>query len=358
MLRPAVQSVHMFQATDNRPPRILLVKTSSLGDLIHSFPALTDAARALPGVEFHWLVEEAFAEVPQWHPAVSRVIPIGLRRWRGNWRKAWRKGELSDFKRNLQSQEYDLVIDAQGLLKSAVPARLAHGICVGYDRSSIREPMASRLYQRRFGVSRELHAIERIRRLFAAALDYAPVSAKLDYGLGVKIGRSRPGELLFLHATTWPSKHWPEVYWAELTALAYAAGYTVQFPWHAPEERLRAERIMNMAGNGGLLSRMDLTGLKEYLASVAGAVGVDSGLAHITAAVNAPAVTLYGPTSAGLTGAVGAAQKNLQVDHECAPCMKKLCVNQVQGKLDPPCFETLPPDLVWQALVRQMESLA
>ncbi len=348
----------MFQATDNRPPKILLVKTSSLGDLIHSFPALTDAAWVLPGVEFHWLVEEAFAEVPQWHPAVSRVIPIGLRRWRGNWRKAWRKGELSDFKQNLQSQEYDLVIDAQGLLKSAIPARLAHGVSVGYDRSSIREPMASRLYQRRFDVSRELHAIERIRRLFAAALDYAPVSAEPDYGLGFKTGRSRPGELLFLHATTWPSKHWPEIYWAELTALAYAAGYTVQFPWYAPEERLRAERIMNMAGNGGLLSRMDLTGLKEYLASVAGAVGVDSGLAHITAAVNAPAVTLYGPTSAGLTGAVGAAQKNLQVDHECAPCMKKLCVNQVQGKLDPPCFETLPPDLVWQALVRQMESLA
>lgn len=359
MLRPAVQSVHMFQTTDNRPPRILLVKTSSLGDLIHSFPALTDAARVLPGLEFHWLVEEAFSEVPRWHPAVSRAIPIGLRRWRGNWRKAWRKGELSDFKRNLQSQEYDLVIDAQGLLKSAIPARLAHGICVGYDRSSIREPMASRLYQRRFGVSRELHAIERIRRLFGAALDYTPpLTDKPDYGLAVKAGRTSSRELVFLHATTWPSKHWPEIYWAELTALAYAAGYTVQFPWHTPEERLRAERIMSMAGSGGLLSRMDLSGLKEYLASVAGAVGVDSGLAHVTAAVNTPAVTLYGPTSAGLTGAVGRAQKNLQVDYECAPCMKKLCAKPVQGKLDPPCFETLPPALVWQALVKQLEALA
>lgn len=359
MLRPAVQSVHMFQTTDNRPPKILLVKTSSLGDLIHSFPALTDAARVLPGLEFHWLVEEAFSEVPRWHPAVSRAIPIGLRRWRGNWRKAWRKGELSDFKRNLQSQEYDLVIDAQGLLKSAIPARLAHGICVGYDRSSIREPMASRLYQRRFGVSRELHAIERIRRLFGAALDYTPpLTDKPDYGLAVKAGRTSSRELVFLHATTWPSKHWPEIYWAELTALAYAAGYTVQFPWHTPEERLRAERIMSMAGSGGLLSRMDLSGLKEYLASVAGAVGVDSGLAHVTAAVNTPAVTLYGPTSAGLTGAVGRAQKNLQVDYECAPCMKKLCAKPVQGKLDPPCFETLPPALVWQALVKQLEALA
>ena len=347
----------MSQATDNPHPRVLLVKTSSLGDLIHSFPALTDAARAIPGVEFHWLVEEAFVEVPRWHPAVSKVIPIALRRWRGNWRRAWRKGELSAFRKDLQAQEYDLVIDAQGLLKSAIPAWMANGISAGYDRSSIREPMASRLYQRSFSVSRDLHAIERIRRLFAAALGYAPATAEPDYGLGFQTRRNRTRELVFLHSTTWPSKHWPEIYWAELTALACAAGYTVQFPWHDPEERLRAERIMTMAGNGGLLQRMNLTGLKEHLVGVAGVVGVDSGLAHISAALNIPAVTLYGPTSAGLTGAIGGAQKNLQANYECAPCMKKLCVKQVPGRLEPPCFETLPPALVWQTLARQIGAI-
>ena len=348
----------MSQATANPHPRILLVKTSSLGDLIHSFPALTDAARAIPGVEFHWLVEEAFAEVPAWHPAVSEVIPIALRRWRGNWRAAWRKGELSTFKAALQAREYDLVIDAQGLLKSALPAWMARGVSVGYDRASIREPMASRLYQRCFRVSRDLHAIERIRRLFAAALEYTPATAEPDYGLELEAGRSSSRELVFLYSTTWPSKHWPEIYWAELTALAYAAGYTVQFPWYEAEDRLRAERVVSMAGNGGLLPRMDLTGLKEHLASVAGVVGVDSGLAHITAALNIPAVTLYGPTSAGLTGAIGGAQKNLQVNYECAPCMNKLCARQSPGRIKPPCFETLSPALVWQALAKQMGSSA
>ena len=348
----------MPQFTANLPPRILLVKTSSLGDLIHSFPALTDAARAIPGVEFHWLVEEAFAEVPAWHPAVSKVIPIAFRRWRRSWRAAWRKGELSTFKRSLQAQEYDLVIDAQGLLKSAVPAWLAHGVSVGYDRSSIREPMASRLYQRCFSVSRDLHAIERIRRLFAAALEYTPASAEPDYGLGPGAVRNSSRGLVFLHSTTWPSKHWPEIYWAELTALAYAAGYTVQFPWHDPGERLRAERIMNMAGDGGLLPRTSLSGLKEHLLNAAGAVGVDSGLAHIAAALNVPAVTLYGPTSAGLTGATGVAQKNLQANHECVPCMKKLCLKPLPGRLEPPCFETVPPALVWQVLAKQMETSA
>ena len=344
----------MHRATENSSPRILLVKTSSLGDLIHSFPALTDAATVIPGIEFHWLVEEAFTEVPHWHPAVSKVIPIAMRRWREGWRQALRKGELQAFKRALQAQEYDLVIDAQGLLKSALPARLARGTSVGYDRSSIREPLASHLYHRTFNVSRELHAIERIRRLFAAALDYPLPTTAPDYGLG---GRGRPDrarELVFLHATTWPSKHWPELYWSQLTALAYAAGYTVGLPWYGPEERLRAERIINMAGNGVLLPRMGITELKQCLANAAGVVGVDSGLAHITAAVSTPAVTLYGPTSAGLTGAVGVKQENLQVDYECAPCMKKLCVKKAQAALAPPCFQTLPPDLVWRALAGRM----
>ena len=165
-------------------------------------------------------------------------------------------------------------------------------------------------------------------------------------------------ELILLHATTWPSKHWPEVYWVELTELAYAAGYTVRFPWHGPEERLRAERIMKLAGNGELLPKLSLTGLKDHLTGVAGVVGVDSGLAHITAAVGTPAVTLYGPTSAGLTGAVGVVQRNLQADYECAPCMKKQCVKLVAGRLEPPCFEAVPPAQVWLVLVKQMQVVA
>jgi len=348
----------MSQSINKPHLRILLVKTSSLGDLIHSFPALTDATSVKADIEFHWLVEEAFAEVPRWHPAVSKVIPIALRRWRRNWRQAWRRGELSAFKQQLQAQRYDLVIDAQGLLKSAIPARLANGISAGYDRSSIREPLASRFYQRSFNVSRELHAIERIRHLFAAALEYPLLTAAADYGFKLYTGGSRTRELVFLHATTWPSKHWPEAYWAELTALARAADYKVQFPWHGSDERLRAERIMAMAGNGQLLPKMNLTGLKDYLASVAGVVGVDSGLAHITAAVNTPAVTLYGPTSAGLTGAVGLAQQNLQVNYECAPCMTRVCSRPVAGRQKPPCFETLLPAQVWQSLLWQMEATA
>ncbi len=333
--------------------RVLLVKTSSLGDLIHSFPALSDAKRALPGIEFHWLVEEAFAEVPEWHPAVSATLSIGLRRWRRNWRKTWKKGELGHFRTLLQQTPYDLVIDAQGLLKSALPARWARGPLVGYDRHSIREPLASLFYTRKYAVSRDQHAVERIRQLFALALEYPVPQSSPEFGLeGEAPAPSR--ELVFLHGTTWPSKHWPDAYWMALTQMAAEAGYSVGFPWYKSEERRRAEKIIARSEHGSLLPRMGLSDMKQCLGRASGVVGVDTGLAHLAAALGTPAVTLYGPTAPGLTGAVGCRQKNLPADWPCAPCMKRGCDYPDPSPVKPACFQSLSPEIVWAALQQQM----
>ena len=336
--------------------RVLIVKTSSLGDLIHTFPAITDAVAACPDIEFHWLVEEAFVQVPGWHPGISRTLPIGLRRWRKNWRSAWKKGQIQQFRGALQQEAYDLVIDAQGLLKSALPARLARGLLAGYDRHSLREPLASLFYQKRYAVSRDLHAVDRIRRLFALALDYGLPDTPPVYGLSGE-QPERGQTLIFLHSTTWPSKHWPLPYWVALTRLAVEAGYQVLFPWYEPEERLRAEKIISQAESGELLPRLDLDGLKDQLLRSGGVVGVDTGLAHLAAALNTPAVTLYGSTVEGLTGALGERQKNLAVDFACAPCLQRQCNYAEETPVKPACYQTLPPDLVWSALRGQMASL-
>ncbi len=335
--------------------KVLLVKTSSLGDLIHTFPALTDAARARPGIRFHWLVEEAFTAVPAWHPAVEAVVPIALRRWRRNPWRALRSGEPAALRRRLKTAGHDLVIDAQGLLKSALPARLSGAPVAGYDRRSIREPLAAAFYHRRLAVSRGLHAIERIRRLFALALEYELPATAPDYGLGGRVAVREPVVVL-LHGTTWPSKHWPETFWIELARLAREAGYRVEWPWHGDAERRRAERLCRESGAGELLPALDLEGLKARLARAAGAVGVDSGLAHLAAALGTPAVTLYGPTRTGLTGAVGPCQRNLQSDLHCAPCLKRQCPRPGRGRVEPACFETLSPARVWGALEERMES--
>ena len=117
-------------------------------------------------------------------------------------------------------------------------------------------------YRERQTVPRDLHAVQRLRQLFAGCLGYTQPRTPPDYGLRIP-GRPTDPErpyLVFLHATTWPSKHWPARYWAELTHLALAGGYRVFFPWHAPEERLQAERIMSAVQGGELLPRQDLPG--------------------------------------------------------------------------------------------------
>lgn len=335
--------------------RVLLVKTSSLGDLIHTFPALSDAAAAIPDIHFDWLVEEGFGEVPGWHPAVSATIPIALRRWRRDWRKALSSGAIGGLRRRLRESRYDVVIDAQGLLKSAVPARWAKAPVAGYDRRSAREPLASTFYKHRFAVARQQHAVERVRQLFAQALGYALPDSSADYGLSFpRLHDAAQRRLVFLHGTTWPSKHWPEPFWAELLHIAGEAGYSVDLPWGDPDDRLRAERIIGAADGGRLLPHQSLSELAQTLASADGVVGVDSGLAHLAAAVETPAVTLYGPTRTDLTGALGPRQHNLAAEFECAPCMQRNCTYQVDTPVRPACFMSLDPRHVFAALEAQI----
>jgi len=335
--------------------RVLLVKTSSLGDLIHSFPAITDAARVLPGIRFDWLVEDSFAEVPEWHPAVARVIPISVRRWRRGWYRAWTSGEIRNFAQDLRRQPYDLVLDAQGLIKSALPALLARGPRAGLNRTSAREGLAAFLYQHRISVARGQHAIERVRQLFAQALGYPVPTVPADFGLHFShVHDTEVRRLVLLHGTTWPSKHWPEAYWAELAQLAAGEGLEVLLPWGDPDDRLRAERIIRAAGVGELLPRQRLTDMARTLAAASGVVGVDSGLAHLAAAVGTPAVTLYGPTRTDLTGATGPGQLNLAAEFSCAPCMRRKCDYQGPSAVEPACFEALSPAVVLSRLTGQI----
>ncbi|MCY4178333.1 MAG: lipopolysaccharide heptosyltransferase I, partial [Endozoicomonadaceae bacterium] len=153
--------------------KVLIIKTSSLGDILHTLPALTDAAAAINGIRFDWIAEEGFQEIPTWHPAVNKVIPVGLRRWRKNILKTIWSGEWSVFKHQLRSEKYHCVIDAQGLIKSALLTRYVTAPVHGFDKKSIREPVASYAYSHRHNVSKKQHAIERTRQLFAASLKYS-----------------------------------------------------------------------------------------------------------------------------------------------------------------------------------------
>lgn len=341
---------------------VLVVKTSSLGDVIHTLPALTDAARALPGIRFDWVVEEAFAEIPSWHPAVDRVIPVAVRRWRKAPFKALLSGEWGRFKHALRQTRYDATIDAQGLLKSALLTRYAGKPVHGLDPDCAREPIASRFYTDPHRVPTGRHAVDRVRELFAQALGYTVPDGPGDYGLDRHrlSGEADPAPyLLFLHGTTWVTKHWPETYWRRLVELATDEGWAIRLPWGSPEEQARAKRLAAGFPAVTVLPQLALSGIAAQVAGASACVAVDTGLGHLAAAFGIPTVSLYGPTNPGYTGAWGPNQYHLASNFACAPCLQRHC-SYVPTKGDaarfdlvrehPLCFTRLGPERVWHAL--------
>ena len=322
--------------------KVLLVKMSSLGDVIHTLPALGDAAAARPGVRFDWVVEEAFAEIPGWHPAVDRVIPIALRRWRKRPFKEFAGPEWRDMRNSLHECRYDAVIDAQGLLKSAFVSRLVPAPRYGMDKTTVRERLAALAYDHPIHVPRDMHAVARSRLLFADALDYRLPEGLGEYGLDGIVTAASPNlhpTLLFFHGTARAEKLWPEGHWVALAELAQEAGYRVWLPWGNEQEQLRAQRIASAAANAEVLPLQTLRELAGLLQEVSGAVAVDTGLGHLSAALSVPTVSLYGPTSIGLVGAYGRNQVHIQ--------------SPLKGGdiLDPSTLmQTIRPEAVWRAL--------
>ena len=284
---------------------ILFIKTSSLGDVIHHMPALTEAQRHRPDARFHWMVEEAFAPVVRLHPAVSEVIPVAWRRWRKSlWSPATAR-EIAASIGHLRGRHYDLIIDTQGLVRSAALARAAHGRRHGYDMRSIREPLAAAIYDVRHTVSRELHAVERNRRLTGAALGYTP-DGPPDFGLDR--GRLRQdGERIavLLHATARPEKEWPEENWIALGRSLIVGGLCPVLPWGTDGERRRAERMAASLPSARVPERQPLDAVARLIASADLVVGVDTGLLHLAGALGVPLVAIFGGSKPHLTAPVG-----------------------------------------------------
>lgn len=288
---------------------ILLVKTSSLGDVIHNLPVAADIAQELAGAEIDWCVEESFADIPRLSPAVRRVIPVAVRRWRKAPFSGRTWAEIAALRRTLASSRYDAVLDTQGLLKSALIARLANGSRLGHSAEGAREPLAARFYDRHFFVPRDLHAVVRNRRLAAAALGYA-VPDTPDYGIAAPTVAASwlpdsPVAVLFT-ATSRDDKLWPEANWIALGRELANRGLTPVFPAGNAVERARAERIA--AAIPGAIAAPPLS-IRE-LAGVIGrarlGVGVDTGLAHLATALRVPTIALYTATDPALTGLFGA----------------------------------------------------
>ena len=272
---------------------------------MHNCPAVSDVARKHPGVEIDWVVEEPFAAIASMHSAVRRVIPVRLRRWRAAW---WRSGtwrEIGEFRGRVASERYDAVIDTQSLIKSALVARCAHGDRHGMDSASARESLAALFYDYRHAVQRDLHAVERNRRLAAAALGYER-DLPLDYGLqAVSGGGDDAPYAVLLTMTSRADKLWSEEHWIE---LGRAMSMRTVLPWGSEDERSRATRIASALPQAEVLPRMTLEQLARLFGRAQAVIGVDTGLTHLAAASGVRTVGIYCGSDPALTGLYGAAR--------------------------------------------------
>ncbi len=293
-------------------PSLLLVKTSSLGDVIHALPVLSDLARARPDWKVHWVVEESFACLPGLHPFTHKIVPVALRRWR---RKPWAassRAEWAALRARLGALRPDLVLDLQGLLKSALLCRLASGERHGYDWDSAREPLASLLYDRRHPVARDQHAVSRNRQLTALALG-SDAAAPCDYGIAgscVSAGAASrqagaPPLAVLLHATSRADKLWPEVHWVTLGRNLAARGMHCVLPAGNPAEAARAQILAAAIPGASVVPPGPLAAMLPLLAGARLAVGVDTGLTHLATAFGLPTVALFTATEPAATGVFG-----------------------------------------------------
>ncbi|AZY47802.1 lipopolysaccharide heptosyltransferase I [Bordetella avium] len=304
------------------PTRILIVRTSSLGDLVHMLPAISDIARHVPDAQIDWIAEEAFAEIPGWHPAVRTVIKVAHRRWR----KAWWSDQVRQERRaladRLRNEPYDIVLDMQGLLKSAWLVRQTQGMRHGLDWRSAREPLASLFYNVRHRVEFWQPAVIRQRKLAAQTFGYS-YSGAPDFGLQafsrpaeaehplVEEGRrlhhlnTDRGYAVIMPSASREDKLWPEEDWRAVFRRLQDAGCALRLLAGNEQEAARARLLVAGMEGVEVLPRMDLTSVARVLAGARLMVGLDSGLTHLSAALGRPTIGIYRASTPVRTPLVG-----------------------------------------------------
>jgi heptosyltransferase-1 len=285
-------------------PNILLIKTSSMGDLLHNLPVVSDICKHLPASTIDWVTEESFAALPTLHPRIRNVIPVAIRRWRKSWRSS--HAEIRAACGKLRNSHYDFALDTQGLLKSALITRCANSPRCGYDWSSAREPIASLFYDHKFFVAKNLHAVERNRRLAGLALGYTPIGIP-DYGiqappLNLPWLLPTPPYVVLLHATSRDDKLWDEANWITLGRQLTNDGFQLVLPWGSAKEQARSERLTATIPKAICPPQLNLIEAAALLGNAHAVIGVDTGLSHLAAALNVPTIGIYTATDPGLTG--------------------------------------------------------
>jgi len=288
-------------------PRVLIVRTSSLGDLIHMLPAISDIAAHVPDLSLDWVVEHSFAAIPTWHRAVNEVITVAHRRWRKSWWSADTRAERQAVLQTIASNRYDVVLDMQALLKSISLVRAASGVKHGLDWRSAREPLCALFYDVRHRVAFWQPAVLRQRQLASAAFGYQwqgdPDFGLQAFGAGPKA--ADPYAVIMPSASR-DDKLWPADYWQSVFDRLQSAGLKLVLLAGNDREAQRAQVLLGGRANAMVQPKSSLTDLAGLMAKARIMVGLDSGLTHLSAALGVDTIGIYKASTPVRTPLVGA----------------------------------------------------
>lgn len=274
-----------------------------MGDVVHALPVAYDIKMAMPECQLHWVVEESFADIVTLSPWIDKHITTAFRRWRKSIFKSDTREEISEVKNELAAEHYDVVIDLQGLMRSALVARWTKADTVGYSKDTIREPLASYLYKRTERVPESLTPVLRYRTMASRVLGY-PINEK-EPKFGLKVGAVIPAGVTGPYAalavnTSRPEKLWPLSRWIEVAKALKSDGMQSVFFWGNQQERMRVEEIASAVEGSVVMPRSNIRALAQAIAGAKCLLGVDTGFSHLGAALGVPSVGIIVGTSAEL----------------------------------------------------------
>lgn len=346
---------------------ILVIKLSSIGDIIHTFPAIIEAKNNIKDLCIDWLIDESLVEVAcllnKNNTFINQFISIPLR-----FLKKYKNFKCIEIFFNsllqLRTKKYDLIIDAQGLLKSALLAKFINSKHkIGLDWSSAREPAASFFYDHRCKIEKNLHAIDRIRKLFSLALKYSIDCTNKNISIYRSLDKNNFHKLpdlanlndyiVFLHGTTWETKQWNKSYWDKLTKLI--RNYNMQIVVTFANNNLKEHQLVQYLShnvNITVLESLNIDKITQLIANSRAVIAVDTGFAHLSAALNVPIIGIYGATCSDKSGIFGTNSINLQSKYHCSPCFAKQCLEYKyhRSTIKQPCLQEITPELVFEQL--------
>jgi heptosyltransferase-1 len=289
--------------TDRRMLKILLVRVSSMGDVLHNMPVVNDLLRHAPDAQIDWVVEEAYAHLVALHPGVRKIIPFALRRWRKTLLSRTTRHEMKRFYTDLRAEQYDIVLDTQGLLKTGIImglARLSHGgkkvgLANGTEGSGYEA--ASRIFHTdSLPVDSHTHAVLRGRLVAAHACAYQ-VDTPASFGLRVPdlqpVWLPATPFATFFHGTAGASKKWPRANWIAIARTLAEKNMPILLPWGSAEEKIEAEQMADHMPNAIVLPKLSMQEAIILAQRATLAIGVDTGLTHIAAAYETPTIEIY-----------------------------------------------------------------